>query len=131
MRDDRRASLIRRLVGVYPRAWRARYGEEFSTLLSETPLTIRRLVDVIAAALRERARSAVGLGTRTTTWQRMYGAYRRNLLRALGVLPNVRTDQLVDTLLIRLARKLNQEISRIHLEQARQQVGVIDIRAVG
>jgi hypothetical protein len=85
MRDDRRASLIRRLVSLYPRAWRVRYGEEFSTLLAETPLTFRRIVDVSAAALRERARSAVGLGACTTTWQRAYGAYRRSLLRALAV----------------------------------------------
>ena len=51
MRSDRFA---RALLRLYPRAWRARYGEEFSALVNESPVTPRVVVDVCLAALVER-----------------------------------------------------------------------------
>ena len=54
MRNDRAA---RALLRLYPRAWRARYGDEFLTLVEDQGLSWRGVVDVVAAAGVERARS--------------------------------------------------------------------------
>jgi hypothetical protein len=40
-----------RLIRLYPRAWRDRYEEEFSTLLVERPPTSADLVDIVRGAL--------------------------------------------------------------------------------
>jgi hypothetical protein len=40
-----------RLVGLYPRAWRDRYEEEFLALLAERPPTLGDLVDTVRGAL--------------------------------------------------------------------------------
>jgi hypothetical protein len=40
----------RLLVRLYPRAWRARYGEEFAAVLAERRLSPRTVIDVIAGA---------------------------------------------------------------------------------
>ena len=40
-------------------------------------------------------------------------------------------DQLVDALLVLFAGKLDQEIAGVHLEHARQQIGIVDVGAVG
>jgi len=37
----------RRWVGLYPRSWRAIYGEEIEAALTETPLTISTVVDLV------------------------------------------------------------------------------------
>jgi hypothetical protein len=56
---------IRRLVRLYPRAWRARYEQEFLALLgAHEPLTWRDGIDIIGAAGREWGRCLVGLPTR-------------------------------------------------------------------
>ena len=39
---------------LYPRRWRARYGEEFGALLEQAPLTWRTVLDVFSGALRMR-----------------------------------------------------------------------------
>ena len=57
MSDDR---LARALLRLYPRAWRARYGDEFLALVADTGLSWRTLVDVSSAALVERARAIAG-----------------------------------------------------------------------
>ena len=44
---------VRRLISVYPRAWKARYGEEFAVLLEEHSLTLATVVDVCGWAIRE------------------------------------------------------------------------------
>jgi hypothetical protein len=54
MRSDR---VARRLLGLYPRAWRARYGDEFLALVEDQGLSWRGVVDVVAAASVERARA--------------------------------------------------------------------------
>jgi hypothetical protein len=57
MSDDR---LARALLRLYPRAWRARYGDEFLALVADTGLSWRTLADVSSAALVERARAIAG-----------------------------------------------------------------------
>ena len=42
------------LLALYPRAWRARYGEEMAALLAQEPLSIQLLVDVVAGAVDAR-----------------------------------------------------------------------------
>jgi hypothetical protein len=46
------------LLAVYPRQWRARYGDEFAALLQDTPLTLVAVIDVLrhAAGLRLQCR---------------------------------------------------------------------------
>jgi len=43
--------LLRSAIGLYPGAWRRRYGDEFEALLEQTPLTFRTLFDVGVAAV--------------------------------------------------------------------------------
>jgi hypothetical protein len=42
------------LIGLYPRAWRARYGEEFEAFLESHPNNVRALCDVVGWAIYER-----------------------------------------------------------------------------
>ena len=58
MSDDR---LARALLRLYPRTWRARYGDEFLALIADTGLTWRSTLDVVAAASVERARVLIAL----------------------------------------------------------------------
>src|SRR6185437_2256850 len=55
MRDNRACPLgcIMRgwLLRLYPRAWRQRYGPEFTALLEQQPLTPRSVLDVVRGAL--------------------------------------------------------------------------------
>jgi len=43
--------MMKKLVALYPRAWRERYGEEFLALLDEQPMTPRVVVDLLRGAL--------------------------------------------------------------------------------
>jgi len=43
----------RRLVRLFPRTWRARYGAEFEALLESSPLTRRTVTDVLRRAAAE------------------------------------------------------------------------------
>jgi hypothetical protein len=49
--------VIRRLVGLYPAAWRRRYGEELTELVEATGFTPRTAVDLVRGAARERIRA--------------------------------------------------------------------------
>lgn len=42
---------MRRLIGLYPRAWRERYAAEFEDLLDDRPATFRDQLDIAAGAL--------------------------------------------------------------------------------
>ena len=42
--------MIRLLVALYPRKWRATFGEEFTALLEDTRLTPRAVADVVITA---------------------------------------------------------------------------------
>jgi len=42
--------MIRLLVALYPRKWRATFGEEFAALLEDTRLTPRAVADVVIGA---------------------------------------------------------------------------------
>ncbi len=50
----------RLLVGLYPRPWRQRYGEEFETLLLEQSDFLKILVDVAFSAAKERMSPTCG-----------------------------------------------------------------------
>ena len=54
--------MIRLLVALYPRKWRATFGEEFAALLEDTRLTPRTVVDVVFSAGKLRAASNRRLG---------------------------------------------------------------------
>jgi hypothetical protein len=47
--------IIRLLVALYPKQWRAEFGDEFAALLEDTRLTPRAVANVIAQAGRLRA----------------------------------------------------------------------------
>jgi predicted permease len=51
---------VRRLLALYPRAWRERYGEEFAALLESHPTTLRIVADVIGGAIAAQARAVTG-----------------------------------------------------------------------
>src|ERR1035441_781765 len=45
--------LIWLLIRLYPRKWRARYGEEFEALLEDSPSSLRASANVACSAIRE------------------------------------------------------------------------------
>ncbi len=61
-------ALVGWLLRLYPRAWRARYGEEIEELLCSSRGDFRTIIDVLHAAVRERCSSATqpGLVMRAT-----------------------------------------------------------------
>ncbi|HEY5486256.1 MAG TPA: hypothetical protein VIK06_01290 [Candidatus Limnocylindrales bacterium] len=48
---SRGSLFLRRLIVLYPAAWRRRYSDEFEALLEQTPLTVRTLFDVGVSAV--------------------------------------------------------------------------------
>ena len=50
------------LLALYPRRWRARYGEEFQALLEDTPLSPRTVLDCLRGALDAHVRPDVAEG---------------------------------------------------------------------
>jgi hypothetical protein len=46
---------LRRLLGLYPRAWRERYADELIAMIDGRTLSRREAFDLVAGALRERA----------------------------------------------------------------------------
>ena len=61
--------MIRMLLALFPRVWRARYGEEFAGFLRDHPLTLFTLYDIAACAAREhfRAKTSPRLTDRAET----------------------------------------------------------------
>jgi hypothetical protein len=53
--------LARALLRLYPRAWRARYGDEFLAFIDDSGLSWRAVANVVAAAGAERVRALVAL----------------------------------------------------------------------
>ncbi len=47
------------LIRLYPRAWRARYGEEFLAILGDDALTLQQVIDVVSGAIDARLSSDV------------------------------------------------------------------------
>ena len=43
-----------RLLRLYPRAWRERYGDEFLALVGDEPLSARHTIDILAGAIDAR-----------------------------------------------------------------------------
>lgn len=54
------SAAVRRLLALYPRAWRERYGEEFAALLEAHPASARIVADVIGSAAVAHARAVLG-----------------------------------------------------------------------
>jgi hypothetical protein len=52
--------LLRLVLYLYPRWWRARYGAEFTALLETTPVNLRTLVNVACSGIKERVLSVRG-----------------------------------------------------------------------
>jgi hypothetical protein len=75
-----KARYARWLVRLYPREWRARYGEEFEALLQESSGGIRAFVNVLASALGEHAVPAMRPGVVMNQYP--------NSLRTLGRRPS-------------------------------------------
>ena len=49
--------MIGLLLALHPRSWRARYGEEFRSLLEAGPLTMAVVLDVLRNAARQHGRA--------------------------------------------------------------------------
>lgn len=49
---------------LFPRAWRERYGDEFSALLEDTGISAGTVLDLVFAAVRVRLTGSVGPGAR-------------------------------------------------------------------
>ncbi|MCM3885512.1 hypothetical protein [Frankia sp. R82] len=75
------------LLALYPRKWRARYGDEFAALLQDTPLTLVAVIDVLrhAAGLRLQARPRL---TQVAAWALATAAIEIVALRA-GLTDNI------------------------------------------
>lgn len=57
--------LARRLLLIYPRTWRDRYGDELLVLVADTGLTWRGALDIAGAAIVERGRHLLSLSRGT------------------------------------------------------------------
>ena len=66
--------MARRLIRLYPRAWRDRYYEEFMALLVERPASVGDLFDVASGALDAWLRPQVSTKRRTVVGERMRGS---------------------------------------------------------
>lgn len=44
----------RRLLALYPRAWRDRYGDEFLALLGDAPLGVNQIISIVSGAIDAR-----------------------------------------------------------------------------
>jgi hypothetical protein len=66
--------MARRLIRLYPRAWRDRYYEEFMALLVERPASVGDLFDVASGALDAWLRPQVSTERRTVVGERMRGS---------------------------------------------------------
>jgi hypothetical protein len=71
MRSDRFA---RRLLRLYPRSWRDRYGDELLALIEDSGLTWRKTANIVAVAIWERVRSAVGWPSSLSLAARIWSA---------------------------------------------------------
>lgn len=56
-----------RLLRLYPRAWRERYGDEFLAMVGDEPLSLRHTVDIVAGAIDARLSRTVPAATRAST----------------------------------------------------------------
>jgi hypothetical protein len=48
-----------RLIRLYPRAWRDRYGDEFLALVGDGPLGLQQIIDIVSGAIDARLSSEV------------------------------------------------------------------------
>ncbi len=62
------------LLGLYPLAFRRRYGEEMAALLDQTPVRAGALLDLLRGALRAHARPPAGLGDVLAVGERVRGS---------------------------------------------------------
>lgn len=65
-----------RLVRLYPRCWRTRYGQEFAALLEQHPLSLKTVVNVLwsageahmQAAISHECRQGIIVGSVWSAW---------------------------------------------------------------
>ena len=81
--------LRRWLVNLYPASWRARYGDEFSALLDEQPVTPSTVIDIMRGALGARASAAALAPTDGDLAMRTRTLALASVVAALLVLPAV------------------------------------------
>ena len=76
-----------RLVTLYPGRWRDRYGDEFTHVLTDQPLTLRLLVDVIGGAVDAHLYRAMAFPALMIAVMPLYmkGATRRAKVVTAGV----------------------------------------------
>jgi hypothetical protein len=60
------AKTARRLLALYPRAWRERYGDEFLELVGDEPLSVTQVINIVSGAIDAR----VSPGVRASTAKR-------------------------------------------------------------
>jgi hypothetical protein len=65
----RRDGLARTVLRLYPRAWRARYGDELGALLDAMPVSWRVRADLVRGAAREWLHELVRPHPRTPAWR--------------------------------------------------------------
>lgn len=58
---------MRYLIRLYPRAWRARYGEEFAALVASQPLRPGLVLDILAGAIDAHLRPQAHVSSATNT----------------------------------------------------------------
>jgi hypothetical protein len=69
-----KGGMARRMVRLYPRTWRDRYGEEFLAMLEESPASVRDFLDVAFGALDAWLRPQVASERRLVMVERMRGS---------------------------------------------------------
>ena len=87
-----RAGLEARLLRLYPRGWREKYGEEFLALLEQTDVSGRQVSDVVVAASRERILAALGM----LSWVPKLVGYFGLALAVLFAISWMRNDMWLD-----------------------------------
>jgi hypothetical protein len=58
---------VDRLLRLYPRAWRERYGAEFAELVGDRKLSVQQTIDILAGAIDAWTSSSVRAGARGAT----------------------------------------------------------------
>lgn len=75
------------LIWLYPLAWRRRYGEEFSALLDQQPLTLHDVLDIMRGAL-------------DAHWRKMMHAEQEHCMWTFTIRIHRRTIHVLATLLL-------------------------------
>jgi hypothetical protein len=90
MKDATRPrATVRALVGLYPRAWRDRYADEVSVMLSGVPLTPASILDLVAGAIDARVAPQPIRGSDAAASPEKEKAMFTNLMKRCAAGPDV------------------------------------------